>query len=312
VQCGAQCFSLCLSSATDTSNVSCYHTTHHHYYYTTLLLYRMVLHCHIAQHSDLGVIAVMNIVGLGDDAISPPTIVDFGTCKEVLPASTPFAATPAAIPGVVQAEDFDNGGEGIGYHNINIDTNVAPVARQTEAVELRSTDAAVWVSTIRKGEWLKYSVAVGQAGYYTMTMNTGALAAAPLKFSVWQNVAECPAPGIVDGLIGRVDIASYAGSGTVPTPLESFLVPAPFNFALLGDITMTVCWEADAALSLDSYVFQYCGATAADCTAIPGQTPADTPVAPAARQQGSSAARSFGVSAAATSLLAALIVALMW
>jgi hypothetical protein len=255
----------------------------------------------------------MNIVGLGDDAISPPTIVDFGTCKEALPASTPYAAAPVPIPGVVHAEDFDKGGEGIGYHNINIDTNVAPVARQTEAVELRNTDTTVWVSTIRKGEWLKYSVAVGQAGYYTMTMNTGALAAAPMKFSVWQNVAECPAPGIVDGLIGRVDIPSYAGSGTVPTALESFLVPTTFSFPTVGDVTMTVCWEADAALSLDSYVFQYCGAAATDCTAIPSQVPPpETPVAPAARQQGSNAARSFGVSVTATSLLSALIVALIW
>ena len=32
-------------------------------------------------------------------------------------APTPFSGVPIAIPGTIQAEDFDNGGEGVGYHD---------------------------------------------------------------------------------------------------------------------------------------------------------------------------------------------------
>src|SRR6202040_61058 len=31
--------------------------------------------------------------------------------------SPPFTGTPSAVPGTIQAEDFDNGGEGLAYHD---------------------------------------------------------------------------------------------------------------------------------------------------------------------------------------------------
>ncbi len=33
--------------------------------------------------------------------------------------STPFSGTPSAIPGTIQAENFDNGGEGVAYHDVS-------------------------------------------------------------------------------------------------------------------------------------------------------------------------------------------------
>src|SRR4029077_5220456 len=32
-------------------------------------------------------------------------------------SSSPYGGTPAAVPGVIQAENFDNGGEGVAYHD---------------------------------------------------------------------------------------------------------------------------------------------------------------------------------------------------
>jgi len=32
-------------------------------------------------------------------------------------SGTPYTGSPAAVPGTIQAEDFDNGGEGVGYHD---------------------------------------------------------------------------------------------------------------------------------------------------------------------------------------------------
>ena len=34
-----------------------------------------------------------------------------------LAATTPFGGTPVALPGTIQAENFDDGGEGVAYHD---------------------------------------------------------------------------------------------------------------------------------------------------------------------------------------------------
>jgi hypothetical protein len=268
-----------------------------------------VMHCHIQMHSDTGVIAVTNIVGLGDDAMSVPDITDFGTCPEILPGSTPFAGVAAAIPGTVQAENFDLGGEGIAYHNINIDTNTASAARLTEAVELRATGDVVWVSNIRNGEWLKYSVAVTRVGFYTFTLNAGSAAAtSTLAFNLWEDVNECPASSTLTGKLAQVNIPKFAGSGAA-TKFSSFTIPTPVSLAATGNHTLTICWEADAQLTFDSFTLQYCGATANTCV-LPTLSPvAGASTAKTAKTQ-SGAARNLvtGVAAACTLLFSTVMV----
>jgi len=43
---------------------------------------------------------------------------------------TPYNGSPATVPGTIQAENFDNGGEGVAYHDDG-PTNVGGVYRQT-------------------------------------------------------------------------------------------------------------------------------------------------------------------------------------
>jgi hypothetical protein len=54
---------------------------------------------------------VMNIAGKGSDALAAPTVTDFGSCPSVLPTSTAYGGNAALVPGTIQAERFDNGGE---------------------------------------------------------------------------------------------------------------------------------------------------------------------------------------------------------
>jgi tetratricopeptide (TPR) repeat protein len=87
------------------------------------------------------------------------------------PATRPAAPSngkPASIPGVVQAEDFDTGGEGVGYHDT--DPNDPGTDQPHRPYEAPSIDACFDeggghnVGGIFVGEWLAYSVDVTEAG----------------------------------------------------------------------------------------------------------------------------------------------------
>jgi len=81
---------------------------------------------------------------------------------------TPFpnSSTPHAIPGVVEAENFDNGGPGIAYFDCDT-TNNGGDFRTNEAVDIEtSNENGFNVGWICDGEWLEYSVDVATAGTY--------------------------------------------------------------------------------------------------------------------------------------------------
>jgi endonuclease/exonuclease/phosphatase family metal-dependent hydrolase len=89
-------------------------------------------------------------------------------------SATPFTGSPWAIPGGIQAEDFDNGGQGVGYKD-NTAGNAGGVYRQTD-VDIAGTSsggyAVAWTSA---GEWLKYSVNVASAGTYKVVVRAASL-----------------------------------------------------------------------------------------------------------------------------------------
>ncbi len=84
---------------------------------------------------------------------------------------TPFGGTAAAIPGKIEAENFDNGNEGVSYGGTN-----TPADAEYDA-DYRGTDysAAIVdggtgkaVGYTAAGEWLEYTVNVAQAGEYNI------------------------------------------------------------------------------------------------------------------------------------------------
>src|SRR5947207_1425625 len=84
------------------------------------------------------------------------------------PLSTAFTGTPTKIaPGAsttIQAENFDNGGEGIAYHDVDA-ANLGGRFRATGVDIQPTTDAGAGynVGWTRPGEWLKYSVDIAAA-----------------------------------------------------------------------------------------------------------------------------------------------------
>ncbi|MDB5256600.1 MAG: Carbohydrate-binding family 9 [Chitinophagaceae bacterium] len=84
--------------------------------------------------------------------------------------STPYQGTPWPIPGTIQAENYDDGGEGIAYHD-NDAINSGGQQRINQGVDVENTGDASGTYNIgwtASGEWLKYTVNVTTTGVYTL------------------------------------------------------------------------------------------------------------------------------------------------
>jgi len=91
---------------------------------------------------------------------------------------TPFGGTPWPLPGLIQAENFDNGGNGIGYFNTYTSnpagTNYRPGA--TVGVEVTGdTGGGYDVGYTGEGQWLRYTVNVAKSGLYNMQARVASL-----------------------------------------------------------------------------------------------------------------------------------------
>ena len=81
----------------------------------------------------------------------------------------PFFGAPTTIPGTIEAERFDRGGEGPGYHEWSI-ANTGGAFRPYEAVDIRSDprqpNSNFVITDFEGGEWLAYTINVTTAGNY--------------------------------------------------------------------------------------------------------------------------------------------------
>jgi len=97
----------------------------------------------------------------------------FGT-----PTEAPFGGTPAAIPGTIQNENYDTGGQGVAYNVTSI--NGTDTSYRSDSVDLENTsdvgggDDLGWTSA---GQWFKYTVNVATAGTYTVSLRVAAATA---------------------------------------------------------------------------------------------------------------------------------------
>ena len=82
---------------------------------------------------------------------------------------TPYYGSPLAVPGIVEAEDFDKGGEGIAYHDTSV-ANEGGQYRISEGVDIENCSVGGYnIGFTNNGEWIKYSINVTSTGLYTVT-----------------------------------------------------------------------------------------------------------------------------------------------
>ena len=91
----------------------------------------------------------------------------------VAKGQVPFHGTAFAVPGTVEAEDFDVGGEGVSWHdstggNSGGDMNSAGRYRSGVDPDIGEEDKNIFVGWLEAGEWLAYTIDVREAGEYTL------------------------------------------------------------------------------------------------------------------------------------------------
>ncbi len=85
---------------------------------------------------------------------------------------SPYRGIAWSVPGVIEAEDFDEGGEGLAYHDSN-PININRQYRPSEGVDIqliRNEEGAYNVGWTRNDEWLEYTIDVSEAGSYNIDL----------------------------------------------------------------------------------------------------------------------------------------------
>ena len=138
----------------------------------------------------------------------------------------PYGGTAAAVPGAVQAENYDTGGQGVAYNVTSV--NGSANGYRPDGVDLEATtdtgggDDLGWTTA---GQWFKYTVNVATAGTYTV----GLRLAAPAAVTDGLHIASSAGTN----LSGNVNVPATGGYQTWTTVVATVTLPA-------GTQTLTV------------------------------------------------------------------------
>jgi hypothetical protein len=78
----------------------------------------------------------------------------------------PFGDAPIAIPGVIEVENYDNGGEGFAYHDTEAENQAGGDYRPDDGIDIEVGDTRTNIGYSNEGEWVEYTVNVANAGVY--------------------------------------------------------------------------------------------------------------------------------------------------
>ncbi|MER5514062.1 carbohydrate-binding protein [Streptomyces sp. NPDC002763] len=87
----------------------------------------------------------------------------------------PYGGTPAAVPGTVQAENYDTGGQGVAYNVTSVNGNAN--SYRPDGVDLDNTSdtgGGYNLGWTGAGQWFRYTVDVATAGTYTVNLRIAA------------------------------------------------------------------------------------------------------------------------------------------
>ncbi|MFW5822703.1 MAG: carbohydrate-binding protein, partial [Tangfeifania sp.] len=143
------------------------------------------------------------------------------------PERIPFNDTLAVIPGVIEAEDFDKGGEGFTYHDAD-NRNIPGDYRPDEGVDIYDRlGEGFHIGNAVAGEWTEYSVDVKTEGWYNVTAEIAANSGGG-TFQI-----------SVDTVHSEIMTArtSYSPLNTLPVSTQMYLYPGEqiMRFTVLTD-----------------------------------------------------------------------------
>jgi hypothetical protein len=138
----------------------------------------------------------------------------------------PYGGTPAAVPGTVQAANYDTGGQGVAYNVTSV--NGTANSYRSDGVDLEActdTGCGYDLGWTTGGQWFKYTVNVATAGTYAVSLRL----AAPTAVTDGLHIANSSGTN----LSGNVTVPATGGWQTWTTVTASVTLPA-------GTQTLTV------------------------------------------------------------------------
>jgi len=134
-------------------------------------------------------------------------------------AEGPYGGTPAAVPGTVQAENYDTGGQGVAYNVTSV--NGSDNGYRSDGVDLEvttDTGGGVNLGWTATGQWFKYTVNVATAGTYRVTFRVAGINATTGAFHISN------ASGT--NLTGNVNVPATGGWQTWTSVVAAITLPA--------------------------------------------------------------------------------------
>ena len=141
------------------------------------------------------------------------------TTTTTSPKEGPYGGTPAAVPGTVQAANYDTGGQGVAY-NVNSINGTANSYR-SDGVDLEActdTGCGYDVGWTSSGQWFRYTVNVASAGTYAVSLRL----ASPNGVSDGLHIADTSGAN----LSGNINVPATGGWQAWTTVTANVTLPA--------------------------------------------------------------------------------------
>jgi beta-glucosidase len=144
---------------------------------------------------------------------------------------TPYGGTPAAVPGTVQAANYDTGGQGVAYNVTSV--NGTANTYRSDGVDLEActdTGCGYDIGWTAAGQWFKYTVNVASAGTYTVSLRLSS----PYGIADGLHIANSAGTNLSGAIAvpdtgGYQDWATVTASVTLPAGVQTLTVDQDNN-----------------------------------------------------------------------------------
>jgi beta-glucanase (GH16 family)/regulation of enolase protein 1 (concanavalin A-like superfamily) len=183
------------------------------------------------------------------------------------PVSEPYLGSPVSLPGTIQAENFDLGGEGVAFHETT-GGNQGGYAYRTDQANSGNVDIAnncnVCVNYVAPSEWLRYAVSVATAGNYTFNIRHAGLGGGVFHVETTTGV----------NLTGPITQANTGSWDAYVTSSQAVSLPA-------GNYGIRLVFDSCAACNLNNVDWiSFTGGPTITVTPSRTSTPTRTPTQP--------------------------------
>lgn len=164
-------------------------------------------------HMLLNIAVGGNWPGPPDDTTPFPQMMVVDWVRVSMPRQTPFGGEPHAIPGRVEAEDYDEGWSEQAYSDSDPGNNGNAYRPECDVDLEQCSEGGFNIGWIRPGEWTEYTIDARQGGVYRLRARVASQTAGRFRIEIdgvdrtgpvfvpptggWQNWANATAEGIV-------------------------------------------------------------------------------------------------------------------